>query len=479
MTVGISGLRNSADVLGGGTRNRQQRSLRSLVWLLAVLTIALLTVLFVVAAKPVPAYDAMGFLVWGHQGLHWNLNLNGAPSWKPLVFVATLPFALVGHRGEQWLWIFTADAGGLAAVVLAGRLAYRLSPVVSGRKWARVVGALCAAYGVASMVGYARLVLIANADPLTIALALGAIDCHLSRRYRTALILVCLTAFSRPEAWPFMIVYAGWLWRQDRSNLWLAVSGVCVTLLIWLVVPALTSHSWMSSSDFALGQATAIHGDKFTGVFERLRTLTGVPAQIAVLCSIVIAVARRDRAMLWLTGLAVLWALVEIAFALHGYSAVQRYLIEPAAVLCVVAGAGVGYALSRTSGPGRWIGPLAIVVLVASLAPYTHDTAVTDHGLVSEAHSNSRLIGNLAKVVAAEGGQAAIRDCGQPASSLTYQSSVAWEVGVNVGTVEYGVRKAMRSGHAVVTFRAKGEGWVVRVAHTTSACKRLNGQFYS
>jgi hypothetical protein len=478
VTVGISGLRNSAGVLSGGTLSRQGGPSRPLPWALAILVIAPLTLLFMVGAKPVPAYDAMGFLVWGHQGLHWNLNLNGAPSWKPLVFVATLPFALVGHRGEQWLWIFTADAGGLAAAALAGRLAYRLSPVVRGRNWARVVGALCAAYGVASMVGYARLLLIANADPLTIALALCAIDCHLSRRYRAAFVLLCLTAFSRPEAWPFMIVYAAWLWREDRSNLWLAVSGVFVTLLIWLVVPALTSHSWMSSSDFALGQATAIHGDKFTGVFERLRTLTGVPAQIAVLCSVALAFVRRDLPVLWLTGLAVLWALVEIAFALHGYSAVQRYLIEPAAVLCVVAGVGIGYALSRTSGPGRWIGPLAFVVLVAGLIPYTHDTAVTDHGLVSEAHSNSRLIGNLARVVAAEGGPGAIRACGQPASSLTYQSSVAWEVGVNVGTVKYGVRKAMRSGQAVVSFRAKGEGWVVRVAHTTAACKRLNGQFY-
>ena len=31
-----------------------------------------------------PAYDAYGWLVSGHQTLHWNLDTNGAPSWKPL-----------------------------------------------------------------------------------------------------------------------------------------------------------------------------------------------------------------------------------------------------------------------------------------------------------------------------------------------------------------------------------------------------------
>ena len=56
-----------------------------------------------------PGYDAFGWLVWGRQVLHWNLNTDGAPSWKPLPFLFTLPYALFGRSGP-WLWSVTAVA---------------------------------------------------------------------------------------------------------------------------------------------------------------------------------------------------------------------------------------------------------------------------------------------------------------------------------------------------------------------------------
>ena len=54
-----------------------------------------------------PDYDAFGWLVWGRQVLHWNLNTDGAPSWKPLTFLFTLPYALAGST-QVWLWTVTA-----------------------------------------------------------------------------------------------------------------------------------------------------------------------------------------------------------------------------------------------------------------------------------------------------------------------------------------------------------------------------------
>ena len=51
-----------------------------------------------------PGYDAYGWLVWGRQTLHWNLDTNGAPSWKPLTFLFALPYAPFGapSRGCGW-----------------------------------------------------------------------------------------------------------------------------------------------------------------------------------------------------------------------------------------------------------------------------------------------------------------------------------------------------------------------------------------
>ncbi|HEY6397357.1 MAG TPA: hypothetical protein VIX82_07885, partial [Solirubrobacteraceae bacterium] len=73
-----------------------------------------------------PSYDAYGWLVWGYQTLHLTLDLGGAPSWKPMPYVFTVPFALFGHYA-LWLWMITAIATSLAGGIFAGRIAYRIT----------------------------------------------------------------------------------------------------------------------------------------------------------------------------------------------------------------------------------------------------------------------------------------------------------------------------------------------------------------
>ncbi len=58
---------------------------------------------------------------------------------------------------------------------------------------------------------YMHLVLIANSDPLIVAVCLAAIDCHLNRRYRLAFGMLVLASLGRPEAWVFAGLYALWL----------------------------------------------------------------------------------------------------------------------------------------------------------------------------------------------------------------------------------------------------------------------------
>ena len=101
----------------------------------------------------------------GQAGPALESEPRGAPSWKPLAFLINLPYALAGLGVQEWLWTFTAATGAGVAVALAARLAYRLSPVVPGRSWTRAVGALVAAYGIATMIGWMHLALIADSDP--------------------------------------------------------------------------------------------------------------------------------------------------------------------------------------------------------------------------------------------------------------------------------------------------------------------------
>jgi hypothetical protein len=84
------------------------------------------SVLFVVLTRMKPGYDAYGWMVWGRQTLHWNLDTNGAPSWKPLTFLFTLPYGLV-MSAQTWLWSLTAVVGALAGAVFGGRIRTRRS----------------------------------------------------------------------------------------------------------------------------------------------------------------------------------------------------------------------------------------------------------------------------------------------------------------------------------------------------------------
>ena len=91
-------------------------------WLVAAAVIVLSAIL-VVWAKTRPGFDPYGWLTWGHMTLHGGLDTNAAPSWKPLPYVFTVVYALLGSH-ELRLWMITSAAVSLAGVDLRG--AHRL-----------------------------------------------------------------------------------------------------------------------------------------------------------------------------------------------------------------------------------------------------------------------------------------------------------------------------------------------------------------
>ncbi|MGH2872605.1 MAG: hypothetical protein ACRDL5_09120, partial [Solirubrobacteraceae bacterium] len=309
-----------------------------------------------------------------------------------------------------------------------------------------------------------HLVLIANTDPLIVTLCLAAIDAHLCGHRRLAYWLLVLAALGRPEAWPLLGSYALWLARGSRRTAGVSLLGIALVGAFWFTIPALTSHSWLTAGKLALHQHTAIQGPKLTGVISRLRSLYELPMQIAVLASAAIAIWRRDRPTLTLAAAALLWVAVEIAFAMHGFSAVNRYLIEPAAVLIVVAGVGVGRSLSATRRRAlAWGGPIAVLALVVALAPSVRTRADQARVQYDNTHARAIQVGRLRDVVSRIGGPAAIKSCGQPASLLGFQSTIAWVVGLNVGNVGFRPGRDIQAGGPIVLLRPVGLGWQVRI----------------
>ncbi|HEX8975663.1 MAG TPA: hypothetical protein VF781_04040 [Solirubrobacteraceae bacterium] len=442
---------------------------------LAVVVVALA---FVLLTGMRPAYDAYGWLVWGHQALHLNLNTNAAPSWKPLSFLFTLPYALLG-RAALWLWMVTAVAAALAGAVFGGRIAYRLT-IEDSPRWAASVAAALAGLAVLGIEGSAHFVLIAYSDPMIVTLCLAAIDFHLGGRPRVAFVMLALAALGRPEVWVALGLYAVWGWRWVPAMRRELVIGILAVLLLWFGVPILTSHNWFAAGDVASTSSTPIRGNKISGVINRFLGLYELPVQLAVVGALILAALRRDFRWLVLAAFAMLWVAVEIGFALHGWGASKRYMFEPAAVLVVLAAAGMGrvLGLSPRRAVVRWVGVAAVVGVVVAMVPHAQIRLRLLHNGIVLGRQWALQIHRLQSVIAKAGGTNAINACGQPVTTVPFQSILAWELGENVSAIGWSPPWWTSLNRPIVVFNPIGAGWVLTPVHTApnmvKRCAHLN-----
>jgi hypothetical protein len=435
------------------------------IWAAVAVVLVVISVVGILATDLRPSYDPFGWLDWGQQVLAGNFNTAGAPSWKPLTFLFTMPYALATRNPQMWLWMITATFAALAGCVIAGRIAYHLIGPAPGRPWARWAGAIFAGVALLGMTGYSQLIMISNSDPMIVTLCLAAVDCTIHRRHRLALLALFLAGLGRPEVWPFLFLYTIWSGVKDPRTLWLGVPLLVATPAAWFIVPGLTSQSWLHPGDLALGSHRAIHGSKIIGVLDRLRRLVALPTQLTILFALGLAIVRRQRQWLWVAGAALLWLIIETAFALHGWSAVIRYLVEPGALLLILAGAAVGRVLAWVPPVPRFLrlAPvIPIVALLIGLIPGARFRLTTIRYEIKVDRKAALELSRLERVITADGGAAKIKSCGQPATLLGYQSELAWVIGMNVGDVSFRPGKSIGAGGPVVMFKPHDDGWQVR-----------------
>lgn len=429
-----------------------------------------------------PGFDPYGWLVWGHQTVIGNLNTNAAPSWKPLPYLFTVPYALTGHY-ELWLWMITSVAISLSGVIFAGRIAYRLTDARPERRYAGIVAGVFAGVALLGIRDYWHYILSYQSDPMIVSLCLGAIDCHLSRRPRWAFVLGALAALGRPEVWLFLALYSLWAWRAIPSMRWLIAGGWALLAVFWFGIPALTSRSPFVAGTNAQGSGRALHNDKVFGTVDRFLDLHETPLEVVALLSVALALWRRDRVTLALAGAALAWVIVEIAFALHGWPGLPRYMFAAGGVMVVLAAGLVGRLLAeplRIAGPARplsapvWVGAALVVLIVASLVPAAVSRGRTEHKDLRVQRARTTEINRLASTITRFGGAARLRACGEPLTRLEYQTILAWQLRVNVATVGFKYSQAIHRGHPIVLFTPHRSGWTVQALHQRLAqCRRL------
>lgn len=484
-------------------------------------------------ARTRPSFDAYGWLDWGRMTLHGGLDTNAAPSWKPLPWVFTVVFGLLGRGPELWLWMVTVTFVSLAGLAWAGRLAWVLAAGAAIRDGAapaadagKVSGAegrkpsqrfsrersagavVAAALAVVVLLavhdqypfGYLHYMLSAQSDPMIVAFVLGAVDCRWRGRPRGTFVLLVLAALGRPEAWPFLLAAGAWLWRARPGWRWLVVGGCAAVALLWFGIPALSSRSWLVAADNAGASGYAPHGDALHRAITVLaRFVFQLPwaTWAAAGAAVALGVWRRERAVLGLAACVLIWIAIEVAFGIHGWPALGRYMFEPGAVVVVLGASFVGRLLgggllARPPSPA----PAAALVLVlvgAGLIGWTVPALVAAgrreaHDLRAQ-HARTAQLDALVRTIDRLGGPGRLRRCGEmisagpapgsarrPSMGLGGQTALAFDVGVNVNRVGYIFPQPGHPRNPIVVFHphARDRGWTVRALRQTApGCRRL------
>jgi len=457
-------------------------------WLLGTAGLLLISLVIVLWARTRPGYDPYGWLVWGKLTIHLKLNTDGAPSWKPLPYLFTVPYALAGHYA-LWLWMVTSVAVSLSGVVFAWRIAFRLTAATPERRYAAYVAGLVAAVALLGIRDYTHFILSSQSDTMIVSLCLGAIDCWLSGRYRWSYALWLLGSFGRPEVWPFLALFSLWAWRkfpEMRRMIWI---GILLLPVFWFGIPAISSKSAFTAGNLAQHSPRALKNNKFFGTMDRFLDLHELPVQLAALFAIVLAVWRRQRIILMLAAGALVWVLLEGAFALHGWPSVPRYLFEPVGIVCVLAGIFIGRVIldlpplvarlserfaSRRIQPalaarlGNWGATLIVVLLGATMLPAAASRLRIERKDLTHERARTMELGRL-QVVISRLGAARILGCGQPNIPIGYQSVFAWYTGTNTGRLYVFAASLHKHPRTLVNFFPLSNGWRVFPSHVTAA----------
>jgi len=374
-----------------------------------------------------PTYDPWAWIIWGREITQLDLVTSDGPSWKPLPVLFTVPFALLGDGVAPDLWMFVARAGALAGLFCAFRLGTRLGGPGAGAL--AVVAVALAAWSV-------RNAGLGNSEGLLVLCVLWAADRHLDAHRAHAFALGVAAGLLRPEAWPFLGLYALWLvWEERRRLPWVA-GGLAVLPVLWLLPERWGSGNLFRAAEranapnpdspaFAASPALAIFGDAAAMLGPVV--LVGLALALG-LGSTGRASAGRGREAAGLGALAFAWIALVAVMTEAGYAGNQRYLVAPAALACILGAAGLSWAVAEVAlrsaaRSRRTIVALAAVLCVGGLVFRAADQLPP---FVRAMAFQAKSADNLGDVLAAAGGEARLQRCGMIFTNPFLVPLVAW-----------------------------------------------------
>jgi hypothetical protein len=333
---------------------------------------------------------------------------------------------------------------------------------------------------------YMHYILSAQSDPMIVTFCLAGIDMLLTRRYRWAFVLGVLGSLGRPEVWPFLALFTLWAWFRVPSMRIMLAAGIALIGFMWFGIPWITNGRPNIAGQLALKSPRALRQNQVRGTIGRFAALEYLPVWIAAVLTVGLAAVRRHRVVLALAAGVVLWVIVEIAFALHGWPALPRYMFEAGGVGAVIAGVGVGWALSELpklrAGVPRWVGIPLVGILAISLVPAAVARLRAERLDLKHERGRTTQIRLLETTINTLGGYRLVRGCGHPVTYVEYTSAMAWLMHLNVGNVGYRPAIERRRRYPIVMFSpVTTGGWIIKPSrlhhHNRARCSTLKAQY--
>jgi hypothetical protein len=404
-------------------------------WRLLVLGCLALAALSLLITRQ-PTYDPWAWLIWGREIAHLDLVTTAGPSWKPLPVLFTTPFSLFGDGAPPLLWLVVARAGGLLACALAFRVAARIAGPVAG-----VIALVALVLADRFVSFFAR----GNSEGLLVALCLWAVERHMDGRRRDAFLLGIAAGLIRPEVWVPVGLYGLWLVLSDRHSprlrgtVTMVAGGLALLAVLWFVPEYIGSGDLLRAASRArepVPDSPAQAAVPFLAVFTNGASALTPPVYAGGVIAVLFALrAYRDEhhgtGRLTLAAIATFLMVTVAALAQAGFTGNLRYVLLPAAFVCVLAGVGwvqlCEWVRGRSGPRAAWA---AAAVAAAAGAPFVVAYVDRLSGQLHDVRVEARRSAALPAAIARAGGPAAVLRCGQAFTDPFQTQLVAWHLHV-------------------------------------------------
>jgi len=298
------------------------------------------------ALRVSPGYDAWSWLVWGRELAHLDLDTTGGPSWKPLPVLVTSILSPFGDAAPT-LWLLVIRTATFLSLGLVARLALRLAGPL-----AAAVAPIFMLLTPNSDARFFRYAAQGFAEPLIVALVLGGIERHLDGRRDHALVLGVLAALLRPEIWPFLGIYALWLWFAEPRLRRLVIGLLPLVPILWLGGDWLGSGGVLTGADRARASVEEGPGMRLVQADAEAFEVVIAPVWLGAVVAMLVGLRRREAFVVPVLGMVALaWlGLLFVMTAKLGFYSGGRFAVPAGALLSVLAGVGLVTAVRAAGG---------------------------------------------------------------------------------------------------------------------------------